>query len=472
MNVRAFGLAVILIGTIGGGLLAAPVSKSDATAAAKNAKFPVGDKVDPDAPVKELSAEEQALIMKQVDTARQRTRIADVRKSIPAAAWIDIAYHGQLFDANYEVLAIDASMARVIQDSMFLILSAGMDQPSLKKARLAKLTKLFTAKDMTPAEQLIVRSSIIDALLDAAPEKLSLRYRWRHQLLQREIRIMAGDLQTQIHPDILRRLRDYHIRPDWFIPATPSNAYNDECRANSVPVPPNFPDARWRSQGVQGVTFIGAGSIAEPFAYRNDDGVCYALPRTSGARYTDGGSVSLLGVICQSRTTGKACFWDNRDASGRTITGPGVALDFAVIQNGSNLNENCTSCHRGGNVFNIHPGTALDLTGDTDAAGEPYVTNPDVRYAPIGANAYGPWVNPGPLYPRGSGGCASCHEIADTMTVQFGDGSRNGFYCGILQQAAQGTMPPPGGAGAAGWPAPVGSSYRAHTDFLRTRCGS
>lgn len=111
------------------------------------------------------------------------------------------------------------------------------------------------------------------------------------------------------------------------------------------------------------------------------------------------GDISVLGIICQSRRTGKACFWDNidisaeRDAGGNfpRITGEGVILRIAEIKNGSNLAENCTLCHRGSNAFLIHPNTVL---------GTPLNRLPDVRYSPIGQPQ---WTNPPAFSPLGSG---------------------------------------------------------------------
>src|SRR5678815_5846899 len=83
------------------------------------------------------------------------------------------------------------------------------------------------------------------------------------------------------------------------------------------------------------------------------------------------------------------CIRDNKTADGTPITGPDIKLDIDTIGNGMTLGENCTTCHRGDNVFNIHPGTALDLSRP-NAPGGPYVTDifdpngTGIRYTPIG----------------------------------------------------------------------------------------
>ena len=68
-----------------------------------------------------------------------------------------------------------------------------------------------------------------------------------------------------------------------------------------------------------------------------------------------------MGVFCQSSTTGKACFWDSKDrVTGAAIQGPlDTPMVIANLRNGDTLVENCTDCHRGENVFLVHPGTPL-----------------------------------------------------------------------------------------------------------------
>jgi hypothetical protein len=162
--------------------------------------------------------------------------------------------------------------------------------------------------------------------------------------------------------------------------------------------------------------FLESGPSTEVWTYETPEGLAYALPRKNGA------FISLLGIISQSKATGKACFWDNREAStGRRITGEGIMLRIAELENGSSLSENCTVCHRGGNAFIIHPKTPLGIPANRD---------PDVRYTPIGQAG---WENPPAFSASGSGSCSSCHEIADPTTS----------YCKILRQAAEKTMPNP-----------------------------
>ena len=165
-----------------------------------------------------------------------------------------------------------------------------------------------------------------------------------------------------------------------------------------------------------------------------------------------------LGVICQSKTTGKACFWDNRPHVGgatfspaqmaaNTITADWVnGSDPALVGGGK-----CTLCHRGPNVFLIHPGTPLQLPAPA------YTTASPVWYTPV--NAMG-WVNPPQTALAGAGGCKSCHAIGSTTIEKTS-------YCAILKKAATNEMPSQ--ASPAGWTTPA-AAYAAHINAMKTNC--
>jgi hypothetical protein len=133
--------------------------------------------------------------------------------------------------------------------------------------------------------------------------------------------------------------------------------YMADCRVHGVPIPPDWAESgtAWILQGnlKDGTNLLQPGQNAFVWTYSDPNvrGACIALPRGSG------GPGSLAGIICQSATTGHACFWDNK-----LRTNPAVAvgwsaqtLQISKLVDGSNLSENCTSCHRGDNVFLISP---------------------------------------------------------------------------------------------------------------------
>lgn len=329
---------------------------------------------------------------------------------------------------------------------MFTILHEPTREAALKQYGIDP-KDLFFDQSYQGKDQLVVRSATLDAMLDVADQTLQDKYLWRNQLLHgaSDALINWGD-QYVIHPDVLQRLLQQGFSDFWITPPEPDSAYVASCREEEVPIPPNWPDEAWVSQGTLAFVFISAGRTAEVFTYKDPavPGVCYALPRRNVA-----GSIDLLGIICQSETTGKACFWDNRTTSNALITGPNITLDINSIGNGSTLRENCTLCHRGYNVFTIHPGSALDLTRASVVDG-PYDTDPTVRYTPLGQSH---WSNPGPLVlpapSPGQGSCTSCHELPQTVGPASVPGEPD--YCSsVLRSAALVTMPPFGVR--AGWP--------------------
>jgi hypothetical protein len=339
-----------------------------------------------------------------------------------------------------------------MQESLFTILNS---QTADAKR---DLKPLFFSKDLDEKNQLIVRSAILDELLSAAEPKLRERYDWRQDLMRRGV-----PPETVIPPDVLELLRQNDLRI-----RTPLAAaeYIAACEAQEVPIPPDWPDERWVHQGRLGFTFISMGRTADVYTYKALDvpGICYALPRANAR-----GKIELLSITCQSKRTGKACFWDNRTIMDELIS-PVTTLVVHNIGNGYTLGENCTDCHRGYNAYNIHPGTVLDVTRskvvpapyDPD---RPWESDPDVRYSPIGRPAY---QNPPPLdstqlpppAPIREGfvpACNGCHEIPQT---------RGALYCGsVLTQAMSVTMPPrPGRPPAFQW---TRDDFREHINRLR-----
>lgn len=404
------------------------------------------------------------------------------------------AYHGRLLDRDFKEIKLDRVVIEQLQDSMIESLVAAPDvteykaadgqtvKPQITKPPLdrAYVEKILNGFKFTDDERLVIKSVLIQQGIDAAPQQEQSEYQWRLDLINERSVFFIDSKVWNPHPGfsryldlnlsgILERMR-IRLRPD--------PTYADTCRENSVPVPPDWPSGPtgawtrlmprlpWR------YNFLETGPDTEVWTYEPphlasglappDQGLCYALPRKTGE------DIGLVGIICQSKRTGKACFWDNididaeRDADGRfpRITGEGITLRIAELKNGANLAENCTNCHRGGNAFIIHPNTVL---------GAPLNRHPDVRYSPIGQPH---WTNPPAFSPLMTGRCASCHEIAWPTPS----------YCRILQKAADRTMPNtvwpavwdlPSDAAfpAYGTPAYVEYiGYRAHIALLKTRC--
>jgi hypothetical protein len=356
---------------------------------------------------------------------------------------------------NYDEIKLDRETLMKIQDSMFAAIYKTVRDQATKKhgGDLAPLYYAQRGGDDT----LFVRNAVVESLLEL-DAGLQAQYVWRERFVRQGVEGDLASRQFVLSPDVLRELARYGIPAVSLTDDAGAARYVADCHAQGVPIPPNWPDSRWTRQGALEFVFITRGLDAEVFTYRDPAvaGICYALPRRD--RLTR--SIEFLGMICQSQTTGKACFWDNKDRRNVPITGPDLHLDVNAIGNGKTLAETCTDCHRGDNVFNIHPGSALDLSrkevGETyvtarDARGNPiqYVTDPLVRYSPIGQEH---WVNPPSLIlprpPEGQIACAgTCHGIPETQA-----GTTAPYCADVLENAARLTMPP--FSPRAGWPPP------------------
>jgi hypothetical protein len=203
------------------------------------------------------------------------------------------------------------------------------------------------------------------------------------------------------------------------------------CRQARVPIPPDFAltGTAWVLQGRLQTNML-QGNAVDAHVWTFSDpvrrGACIALPR--GGCGTRAG---LSGIICQSATTGRACFWDSRDRDNTDPTREMPMLDWTTqrlrisqLKDGSNLTEQgsgkCPDCHRGNNVFLLAPDDptwAKVLRGPlVTSPGSTFTTrversietqNGHPRYVPVTYPANRPdWVNA-----ISTAGCGSaCHE--------------------------------------------------------------
>jgi hypothetical protein len=368
---------------------------------------------------------------------------------------IAMSYHGVLLDKELNEITLDKAAIEHIEDSMIASLTAvdsllgEVDwKPPLVQA---EVDQILTGFDFTEDERILTKLGIIQQGIEAALPDERAAYQPPFDFIAERLPGLVNDSVLEWRPLYERYLISIKFSEviRWIIDNrmifNPTTQYMDSCRANSVPIPPDWPTGGWTNQGALPVqyNFLASGANTQVWTYQPpaNAGICYALPRMTG------NSVSLLGIICQSQTTGKACFWDNIDAAtGNRIMGVGITLTIAELKDGSNLAENCTMCHRGYNAFIIHPNTPLGI---------PTNRNPNVRYTPMGQST---WSNPPPLAAQGSGACASCHEI----------GAASSGFCSILSTAGRLTMP--SHTAPAGWPAASSSPYAAHIATLRMAC--
>lgn len=240
--------------------------------------------------------------------------------------------------------------------------------------------------------------------------------------------------------------------------------YVNECALAGVPTPPPFnyedafhnrPTSEWTYEGVLDVTFAGGPEqTAEVFYYESasPEGVCIALPRSifpPGQTPDEGPPIfiDLLGVICQGVVSGKACFWDHGTQYIVEGVDPFVTMTFGdgeiettfrggadlVDATGSAPGGVCTDCHRGENVFFIHPETPLGFVPSR---------MPDIWHDPIVPEDWPENPGPGTLFPAPDSGCAlgACHFSPasgrfPTLSTEAGS------YCRLLERTLGVSMP-------------------------------
>ncbi|HTU58235.1 MAG TPA: hypothetical protein VMF89_07370 [Polyangiales bacterium] len=218
--------------------------------------------------------------------------------------------------------------------------------------------------------------------------------------------------------------------------------YQAECLRKGVPTPPDWlpssPENKWVSNGGLNPDFIGKGSIGEVWYYIPDPpeprGLCIALPRANATT----GEIELLGVICQGNDTSKACFWDN-DGNFQPGQDATITDNFEAAKELVNGPDRCTDCHRGENVFIVHPNSPLDIDIRVFGAGWEFDRDTSLLQAKglVEPIVYGDWENrlagSFPDVAATETSCVSCHKDG-------GVGGRlgaldNPLYCSILWYA-------------------------------------
>lgn len=355
---------------------------------------------------------------------------------------IAIAYHGMLLDERLQEIKLDRSSIEKMQDSMVHSLLEEGDEGA-RKRNGAFVYEALNSFSLENDERVIIKNGVIGRLIDQLPyEKAHLKYNWPYKLLrERSYEFIRIPQFEELRPEIRELITTIgiwvHVRP-----LRALEGYIRDCGANKVPIAPDWGSPGWQFRGDLDppYNFIGSG-LTKVYTYNDANGVCFALPRSNSG---------LMGIICQSEVTGRACFWDNIDAAtGARINWETSPVVIANLKNGSDLVENCTVCHRGKNVFLIHPGSALQVPSlDTD---------PGVRYTPLGQVG---WRNLGPLSNPNLARCTSCHELPEVGST----------YCEqILRTAADRTMPSV--SSPAGWDSPS-ATYSSDINSLKNSCAT
>lgn len=209
--------------------------------------------------------------------------------------------------------------------------------------------------------------------------------------------------------------------------------YVESCRAKGVPVPPNWKasSSEWENHGHLKTILLTPNNLDQtPVDHTSFASVwSYASPHVRGACIALGRDNGSFQIICQSATTGYACFWGNDVSSSNTSWSP-EATEVPIaslrdpVQGFAPTTVPCTDCHRGNNAFLYAPddptwATVLrpehvrpTFTTRVEQSshhgqltfGATTITYP--RFIPVGGKAM-PLNNPLPTTPGCSG---SCHE--------------------------------------------------------------
>lgn len=357
---------------------------------------------------------------------------AIVSRANPVFA-IAAAGHGKVFGNDLRELTLSLERIADWQEAMrkdILLVTHG--RFTLQTDLFLKEAELLLAGEYRAQERALVRGAVIWRMLQEVPLDWLDEFEWRNEVLNSAI-FLGRPPQLSIRIiDFIRRIGYTNWERRFFR----WRSYIDQCRLGLVPIPPNWAEhgTPWVYQGMLTYNILSPGGVAHVWTYRDPlvRGGCVALPR-------DGGEPgSPAGIICQSAATGKACFWDNKlrsEVPERFLGWSGQTLEIRLLRDGTNLEQSCTACHRGNNVFLMTPDDPVwaklmrdGLTGGTGRFTTRVLASSDYR---DGHPRYVPWTG----IPSRAGwentytppGCAGdCHEtprvspIAGTMPPACG----------------------------------------------------
>ena len=340
-----------------------------------------------------------------------------------AADRIATSAHAMAFDAKLQRIKFDPKTIAVMQASILDRIKASEPRYDARTADFSKRIQAAIAEARRPDERAFLTAALINRQLKATDKKLRIRYDFRNRVIYEQARSYWARADRADIPSALQRW----LREGGLILTAVNTAYMSECAGQQVPVPPDFSLAStaWTSQGNIASNLLSPGNVATVWTWTDPikRGACVALPRDNG------GPGSFAGIICQSATTGRACFWDNltRADPGRRIPTATETMVIRDLQDGRTLNESapCTECHVGGNVFLMLPDDPAwrkiikgpmngPRPGTFTTIVEPQADAPgSARYTPI---AHASWVNP-PL----TAGCSGpCHgQVSPSVSSLF-----------------------------------------------------
>ena len=211
--------------------------------------------------------------------------------------------------------------------------------------------------------------------------------------------------------------------------------YLESCRTKGVPIPPDWrpSSSDWQGHGNLNTILLTPNTSEEAPAdqTRFASVWSYAPPEGKGACIALGRNGGSFQIICQSATTGYACFWGNDPTSSLTSWTPEtpevrITSLRDPVQGFAPGTVACTECHRGNNAFLVAPddptwATVLRPTDrrptfttrveQSSQLGRFLFDSPTMTYprsVPIGGKAVA-LTNPLPTITGCSGACHEAH---------------------------------------------------------------
>jgi hypothetical protein len=140
--------------------------------------------------------------------------------------------------------------------------------------------------------------------------------------------------------------------------------YMESCRGKGVPIPPDWKpsSSEWERHGNVHTILLTPNHAEQVPADQTSFASIwsYAPPQGRGACIALGRNDGSFQIICQSATTGYACFWSNDPRSPTTNWTLETAIVPIVslrdpVQGFASGTVPCTECHRGNNAFLYAP---------------------------------------------------------------------------------------------------------------------
>ena len=216
---------------------------------------------------------------------------------------------------------------------------------------------------------------------------------------------------------------------------TADGNYLESCRAKGVPVPPDWTrsSSEWQNHGNLKTILLTPNTIEQtPVDQPTFASVwSYAPPQGKGACIALGRSGGSFQLICQSATTGYACFWGNDPTDSSTSWTPEtteirIASLRDPVQGFAPGAVACTECHRGNNAFLVAPDdptwatllrpehprptftTRVEKSAQQGQFAFGTITTTYPRFVPVGGKAVA-LTNPLPTITGCSGACHEAH---------------------------------------------------------------